>query len=95
VTVDADLVDEMAKVAPLVDSVEHFIVTGDGAAASGLPNAIAYDVGDDRQPEGGCLLAPDVERARAGDVGIRRLPAGRARPGAGGGANVPRNGVGH
>jgi len=43
VIVDASLVEEMAKVAPLVDSVERFIVTGDAAAASGLPNAIAYD----------------------------------------------------
>jgi fatty-acyl-CoA synthase len=43
VIVDASLVEEMAKVAPLVSSVERWIVTGDAAAASGLPNAIAYD----------------------------------------------------
>jgi fatty-acyl-CoA synthase len=43
VIVDASLVEEIAKVAPLVKSVERFVVTGDAAAASGLPNAIAYD----------------------------------------------------
>jgi fatty-acyl-CoA synthase len=43
VIIDASLVEEMARVAPLVDCVERFIVTGDAAAASGLPNAISYD----------------------------------------------------
>jgi fatty-acyl-CoA synthase len=45
VIVDSSLVEEMAEVAPLVDCVERFVVTGDAAAAaaSALPNAIAYE----------------------------------------------------
>ena len=43
VIVDSSLLEEMAKVAPLVDCVERFVVTGDPAAASALPNAIAYE----------------------------------------------------
>ena len=43
VIVDASLVEEMARVAPLLDSVERYVVTGGAAADSGLPNAIDYE----------------------------------------------------
>jgi fatty-acyl-CoA synthase len=50
VFVDATLVPVLQEIAPTFETVEHFVVIGDGDAGS-LPNALSYEALLDEQPE--------------------------------------------
>ena len=73
VFVDDSLVPLLEEIAPTFETVEHFVVMGDGDAGS-LPNALRYEELLAEQPDG--VRLPGARRPRGGRASATRA----ARP---------------